>query len=104
MKALLAIVVLLLLAAAGFVWYTQKAQREVAATPPTALEVHECRDACEQNAIVSHYDDLWLKRCQARCGGAPPPPREPIKRITVAPADHRVDPRFPPPRPSPQSR
>jgi hypothetical protein len=99
MKGILAALVGLALGAGGFLWYMQRERKEQAAVAPprTASEAQECRDACEQNAIVSRYDNEWLKRCRAGCGEVTPRPREPIQRITVAPADHRVDPRFAPP-------
>lgn len=64
-------------------------------------KLSECRDACEQRAIVEQLDEKVMRACRARCdaeggagqggaaaaGGASDHP--PIKRITRAPADHR---------------
>ena len=55
----------------------------------TAQKLHDCRDLCEQNGIVEQLPEKVVKACQARCAkDTPPPPYEPIRRITVAPADH----------------
>lgn len=56
---------------------------------PTAAQVDDCRDDCEQRAIVEKGTDAQLRACRARCGTVSRPPNEPIRSITVAPADHR---------------
>ena len=56
----------------------------------------DCRDLCEQTQIVEKLDDEYLRKCRARCDADRQKEREnnyqPIKRITVAPADHRREP------------
>ncbi len=58
--------------------------------PVARQQLKDCRDLCEQTAIVEHLPEDQMKACRARCEARLPlPPREPIRRITVAPADHR---------------
>ena len=100
MKLFLATVLLVVLGAAAFYWSRWRLQPAPAAPPQTAAEREQCRDACEQSAIVARHDDEWLKRCRAGCEGGPTataPLKPVIRRITVAPVDHRIDPRFAPP-------
>lgn len=60
----------------------------------TQGQVHDCRDTCEQSALLQQWPDERLRACRADCDGkAAPRPYEPIRRITVAPADHRPEPR-----------
>jgi hypothetical protein len=58
----------------------------------TAKDLDDCRDRCEQHAIVEQLGEDVLLACRARCGGdgntAPPRPRAPIRSISVAPARH----------------
>lgn len=51
-------------------------------------EMHNCRDACEQRAVLEKLPDEWLRGCRALCG-MPQRPYEPIRSISVAPADHK---------------
>ncbi len=64
------------------------------AAPPGGLapgQLHDCRDACEQSAVLQQWPDERLRACRAGCDGqAAPRPYQPIRRITVAPADHRA--------------
>ena len=69
----------------------------VAASPKQAsdarLSLDECRDQCEQTAIMTKATDLQLKACRARCDAdhvIPVVPNEVPRSITVAPADHRA--------------
>jgi hypothetical protein len=53
--------------------------------------VKDCRDQCEQTAVVEQLPEERMLACRARCeerDPAPPPTHEPIRRITVAPPDH----------------
>jgi hypothetical protein len=60
------------------------------ATPPQD-KTQDCRDTCEQRAVVEGQDDDQKRDCQARCEAASPQttPYQPIRRVTRAPADHR---------------
>jgi hypothetical protein len=78
-------------------WLLATAWREAPPTPPaqppapavTHQKLKDCRDLCEQNAIVEQLPEELMRACRLRCEGRfPPPRREPIRRITVAPADH----------------
>lgn len=54
-------------------------------------DLDECRDRCEQTAILTGSRDLQLKACRARCDAdheLPVLPRELPRSISVAPADH----------------
>jgi len=58
-------------------------------TPVVHRQLKDCRDLCEQTAIVEQLAEKQVRTCWASCEAKfPPPPREPIRRITVAPADH----------------
>lgn len=70
-------------------------------TPPrapphveTAAEkraLHECRDGCEQSAIVTQASDAALEACRRRCDarfGAAAVPHEVPTRITRSPPVH----------------
>jgi hypothetical protein len=62
-------------------------------SPPSPAAVHhqlkDCRDLCEQTGIVDQLPEWRVRACWSSCEERyPPPPREPIRRITVAPADH----------------
>jgi hypothetical protein len=68
------------------------------AAPPAATATNrraddDCRDACEQQAILSQSGDDALRACRAGCdaryGGAVIAPHEVPSRITRAPAVHR---------------
>jgi hypothetical protein len=69
-----------------------------AATPPRAQVAaaaqrarDDCRDTCEQTAILAHGSDEDLRACRARCDGSyavTAPPHEVPSRITRAPATH----------------
>jgi len=54
--------------------------------------LHDCRDTCEQNAIVAHASDATLQACRAGCdgrfGAAAAPPHEVPSRITRSPPVH----------------
>jgi hypothetical protein len=71
------------------------------AAPQAKATVKDCRDLCEQRAIVEQLGDEYLRRCRLRCEGRDDKPRpyEPIRRITVAPADHHRAP-LPPYKPT----
>jgi hypothetical protein len=63
--------------------------------PASRTAVHQqlkdCRDQCEQTAIVEQLPEWRMVACRAACEERhplPPAKREPIRRITVAPADH----------------
>lgn len=67
--------------------------------PPAKVEtaaaqraLHDCRDGCEQNAIVNQLSDATLQACRARCGerfgAAAAPPHEVPTRITRSPPVH----------------
>lgn len=65
-----------------------------AQSPPdrAADPAEACRNHCEEQAAVGQLDHQALRDCRVRCGGEAPAPerrREPIRRITRAPADHR---------------
>ena len=52
----------------------------------TAKKRQECRDACEQSAIVAGAAEKDMRACRARCDGQfAPPPAEAPRSITVAP-------------------
>ena len=76
----------------------------------TAKQHDDCSDDCEQRSIIEKWPDGQLQACRVECnrqGGIPGSGGrgrgEPPSRITVAPADHRVDPQFAPaPKPAPQ--
>jgi hypothetical protein len=51
-------------------------------------ETHDCRDNCEQQAVLEKRPDEWLRGCRLMCG-MPQRPHEPIHSISVAPADHK---------------
>jgi hypothetical protein len=59
-----------------------------------AAAVERCRDDCEQWAIVAQAGDASLRTCRAACDRTAPAaaPREPIRSVTRAPADHRAQP------------
>jgi len=58
---------------------------------PTVVE--QCRDDCEQRAIVYHHPEAVLRLCRASCDAQMPRrPYEPIRSVTRAPADHRPSP------------
>ncbi|HEX9101762.1 MAG TPA: hypothetical protein VF997_06140 [Polyangia bacterium] len=94
MRALLIVVVAV---AAG-------CDRDVAAPvapprPPPHVEtaaaqraLHDCRDGCEQNAIVTQASDATLQACRAGCdarfGAAAAPAHEVPSRITRSPPVH----------------
>jgi hypothetical protein len=63
--------------------------RVQSAAARTALD--ECRDSCEQNAIVAQSPDSVLRDCRARCDGrygAPAMPHEVPSRITRSAPAH----------------
>lgn len=59
-------------------------------TAATQKALDECRDACEQNAILTQASDAILRSCRAGCDAryvVPAAPHEVPSRITrVAPA------------------
>ena len=70
-----------------------------ASTPPPRVQaqsaqraLHDCRDTCEQNAIVAHSPDSILRACRDNCdaryGAAAPPPHEVPSRITRGTPTH----------------
>jgi hypothetical protein len=63
-------------------------------TAATARARDDCRDACEQNAILAQAGDDALRACRAGCdgkyGAATSAPHEVPSRITRAPAVHRA--------------
>ena len=59
------------------------------AAPPSEKAIEDCRDACEQRAILEQLGDAPLRACRDSCGAIKPRAYEPIRKITVAPADHR---------------
>ena len=76
-----------------FAWLLAWQETPPPPPPPSSAAVHrerkDCRDLCEQTAIVEQLAEAQMKACRARCERQTPlPPREPIRRITVAPADH----------------
>jgi hypothetical protein len=81
-----------LLAMAGAWLLAMSLREEAPPAPPspvvTRQKTKDCRDLCEQTAIVEQLSERYLHDCRARCEG-PPVPKEPIHRITVAPANHR---------------
>jgi hypothetical protein len=66
---------------------------KVQATAATHKAHDECRDACEQNAILTQSGDDALRACRANCDGrygiSTSTPHEVPSRITRAPAVHR---------------
>lgn len=51
----------------------------------TQKALHECRDACEQNAILTQAGDAALRSCRAGCDGRfgmPAAPHEVPSQIT----------------------
>jgi hypothetical protein len=56
----------------------------------TEKKLQDCRDQCEQTAIVEQLAEDVMRACRARCVKeiAPPRPHEVPRRITVAPGDH----------------
>lgn len=69
------------------------------AHPPAKVEtaaaqraLHDCRDGCEESAIVAQASDATLQACRARCderfGAAAAPPHEVPSRITRAAPVH----------------
>jgi hypothetical protein len=65
--------------------------------PPTPAQVaasaakarKDCRDQCEQTALIVGGTETQLRACRARCDGAhPAPPHEVPSKITVAPPAH----------------
>jgi hypothetical protein len=86
----------------GAIWLSQahdeletlKAAHPAAPAAPAGTlspgQVHDCRDTCEQGAVLGQWPDERLRACRADCDGkSASRPYEPIRRITVAPADHR---------------
>ena len=71
----------------------------------TTRQHDDCSDDCEQRSIIEKWPDGQLQACRVECnqrGGITQPTSgrgrgDPPSRITVAPADHRVDPQFAPP-------
>lgn len=79
---------------AGGTWLHMNSREQAPAkvtAPPvkTAREIDVCRDTCEQNAIMGLVSEDEMRACRARCDGKVKRPYEPIRSITVAPADHR---------------
>jgi len=88
-------------------YYLQPAGPARPAPPQkTKKQIDDCRDACEQIALLEHLGDAMLRACRARCDGPlADRPYQPIRSITVAPADHRKTPAPAPPRaPAPDPR
>jgi hypothetical protein len=93
-----ALTALLVLGAFAAGWLGRGAFEERAQTTPSQLtpvqraavekEMHNCRDACDQRAVLEKLPDEWLRGCRASCG-MPQRPYEPIHSISVAPADHK---------------
>jgi type II secretory pathway pseudopilin PulG len=106
MKAVISLLVVGVLGVAGAWWYYQTQSRSAYEAARAATEnartqqqarkqADDCRDQCEQSAIVgqgtNQIDDQALRACRARCDGRAPEakrPYEPIRSISVAPADH----------------
>ncbi|HZS37909.1 MAG TPA: hypothetical protein VFF06_13825 [Polyangia bacterium] len=98
MRVLLVVLVLALIGGAVFLAQLREQAETVvqsAAAPAAAprahtpAQVHDCADQCEQTALLEQRPDEWLRACRARCKGeAAQRPYQPIRRITVAPADH----------------
>jgi hypothetical protein len=102
MKGLITLLALGVLGAAGAWWYYQTQYRGAYQAAKTVAEqtrtqqqakkqVDDCRDQCEQAAVVGQTGDEALRACRARCEGRAPEakrPYEPIRSISVAPADH----------------
>ena len=97
MRALLTALSIAIAFAAGWLGHGWWQSREAAA-PLAPLEQakadrdklvrsKECRDLCEQKAILDKLSDDWLHRCRDECG-LPSKPYEPIRSISRAPADH----------------
>jgi hypothetical protein len=111
MKGLITLLALGVLGAGGAWWYYQTQYQGAYKAAQTATQTavdraraqkanDDCRDACEQGAIVGQQGDEQLRACRARCDGKAGPaanrPYEPIRSISVAPADHRKTAPLPP--------